>query len=485
MTGDMLKPEFKDRMHRMLRSESEAFFASYEHKPYKALRLNPLRFSSAPEICGTLGLTEQVPWEPCGYYYDDGERLPGKHPYHAAGVYYIQEPSAMAPVSYLDLHEGERVLDLCAAPGGKSTQIAAYLAGSGLLVSNEIHPARAKILSENIERMGVPNAIVTNETPQRLALRFSHWFDKILVDAPCSGEGMFRKDPEAITEWSPENVEMCAARQEEILASADEMLRTGGRLVYSTCTFSPDEDEGVIERFLKSHEEYRLADLKLYPGMEQGMIEGSIRLYPHKVKGEGHFLAVLVKGEEIPSPDPEDPAGGRRIPPCGIQSSLSVKEIDPFFTFMKQHVLTPPEMSGLIFHRFGEHLYALPPLSPDLKGLKTVRPGLELGTFLKNRFEPAHALSHVLKMTEAVNCIDLPADSPKVRDFLNGQVLRPAADPGTKPAGSKAERSAKICIRDEKAPWTLICVDGFSLGWGKNSSGAFKNHYPKGLRIPI
>ncbi len=483
MTVDWLPEEFKDRIQKMLRDEREAFFASYERPSYKTLRLNPLKFDEATgrdtgfpspdttEIREALHLTERVAWEPLGYYYDEDAVLPGKHPYHEAGAYYIQEASAMAPVTYLDIHEGERILDLCAAPGGKSTQIAGYLKRSGLLVTNEIHPARAKILSENIERMGIENAIVTNETPGRLAEHFPGYFDKILVDAPCSGEGMFRKNPEAIDEWSPENVTMCAARQDEILEFADEMLRVGGRLVYSTCTFAEEEDEGTIKRFIEKYPEYHLLPVELKGGMVNGSLEQTVRLWPHKVKGEGHFLTVLVKGEENFVQDDITAGGGTVIPPCGLLNSLSAKEIALFLEFQEQHLYTDYAINNTTFLRFGDNLYALPLRSPSLKGLKVVRPGLHLGTFMKNRFEPAHALAHVLRMTDTVNCVNLPADGVEVRDYLNGQMLRIPADSGI-----------DVRIENPAAPWTLLCVDGYSLGWSKHVNGSFKNHYPKGLR---
>ena len=246
----MLPEQFLDRMKQMLGEEFPAFLESYEQEKYQALRINPQKTTIASFMEKSPFLRKPVPWEKNGFYYDR-EDAPGKHPYHAAGVYYIQEPSAMAPAAYLDAQPGERILDLCAAPGGKSTQIAAAMGGEGLLISNEIHPARAKILSENIERMGIRNGMVLNESPQALAKIFESYFDRIMVDAPCSGEGMFRKNTEACEEWSPETVENCAMRQQEILNCAASMLRPGGRIVYSTCTFAPEENEGTVSLFLE------------------------------------------------------------------------------------------------------------------------------------------------------------------------------------------------------------------------------------------
>ena len=273
-----------NRMQKQLSDEFDAFIKSYEEKPKQALRLNTLKSEDVFNSCDEVFHLKKVEWASDGYYYED-EDQPGKHPYHEAGLYYIQEPSAMAPVTLLDVHPGDVVLDLCAAPGGKSTQIAGALKGEGLLVCNEYISSRAQILSENIERMGVMNACVTNESPDRLEQLFGAFFDKILVDAPCSGEGMFRKNPLACDEWSEDNVAMCAQRQTWILDCAASMLFPGGRMVYSTCTFSEEEDEDQIESFLDRHKEFRL--------------EKQEKMMPHRINGEGHFVAVLIKEGEL------------------------------------------------------------------------------------------------------------------------------------------------------------------------------------------
>lgn len=378
----------------------------------------------------------------------------------------------MAPVGFLKAKPGERILDLCAAPGGKSTQIAGYMKGRGLLVCNEIHPARAKILSENIERLGVQNAIVTNETPQGLQAAFNDYFDRILVDAPCSGEGMFRKNEEAFTEWSLENVQMCAKRQDEILDCADAMLRPGGRLVYSTCTFAPLEDEGSISRFLDRHPEYSVAAAERAQGMSEGVpewnpakpddclkdrseeLKKTVRLWPHLLDGEGHYAAILEKGGCVPS----DFKGYSRY---GVERGISPREYQEYLEFQKQFMKI--ELSG-VFLKFGDQLYLAPEGTPSLKGLKVLRPGLHLGTFLKNRFEPSHALALALKPDEAVYTVDLSMSSKEtgaeVYQYLNGLTLNRNGDKG----------------------WYLVCVDGYSLGWGKLAGGILKNHYPKGLR---
>ena len=286
----MLPEAFLERMKRQLGDEYESYLDSLNRPRAVALRFNPLK----GEIPQLPFVGQPVPWEPMGYYYDPDAR-PGLHVFHEAGVYYLQEASAMAPVALLDPQPGERVCDLCAAPGGKTTQIAGRMMGRGFLLCNEINPKRAKILSRNIERMAVSNALVTNEHPATLAQRFAGFFDRVLVDAPCSGEGMFRKEEAAVTDWSQETVEMCARRQAEILNSAAALVRPGGHLVYSTCTFSPEEDEQAVARFLENHPEF-VPETVDAPWFEAGE-NGSFRLWPHKLLGEGHFAAVLRKME--------------------------------------------------------------------------------------------------------------------------------------------------------------------------------------------
>lgn len=454
----MLPQAFTDRMKDMLGKEYDDFIKSYDESKKQALRLNPLKGESGRflELC-PFSLSE-VTWTEEGYYFEDADR-PGKHPYHEAGVYYIQEASAMVPVTFLEAKPGERILDLCAAPGGKSTQIAAAMKGQGILVCNEIHPARAKILSENVERMGVSNAIVVSHTPNELAEHFPGYFDRILVDAPCSGEGMFRKNEDACSEWSPENVLMCGERQDEILDAAAEMLCPGGRLVYSTCTFAPCENEGSISRFLQRHPEFRILPVTKSEGMSEGNpiwaevptegIEKTIRLWPHKIKGEGHYAAVLQKDGVIPA--------GERRSKYGLEKSASSKDYQEFLSFQKECLKT--EYEG-VFVRFGEQLYLLPQQAPLLRGLKVLRPGLHLGTIKKNRFEPSHALALALHEEDAYQSIELSAGESLIKAYLTGQTF-PVSD---------------------KGGWCLITVDGYSIGWGKAAGGIMKNHYPKGLR---
>ena len=428
----MLPEAFLQRMEAQLGSEYPAFLESLERPRAVALRFNPLKgerpvlpFVGAP-----------VPWEPEGFYYDP-ETRPGLHVYHEAGVYYLQEASAMAPVALLDPKPGERVCDLCAAPGGKTTQIAGRMLGQGFLVCNEINPKRAKILSRNIERMGVANALVTNEHPETLASRFPGFFDRVLVDAPCSGEGMFRKEEAAVTDWSQETVQMCARRQREILDSAARLVRPGGRLVYSTCTFAPEEDEETVAAFLEAHPEFTPEPVEA-PWFVPGE-NASYRMWPHKLLGEGHFAAVLRKTQ----------GESGEVPACPGEKCPKAWE-----SFAKELGITLPEGKAV---SFGQSLYWAPMELPELNRLKVLRPGLELGTERKGRFEPAHALALWLKTCAVAE--SFPPESPEMKAYLHGDVV---------PSGKKG--------------WCLVQAGGYAIGWGKGDGSVLKNHYPKGLR---
>lgn len=473
----MLPEEFQKRMQEMLGDEYPAFLQSLAGENYRALRVNTRKTDTEAFLRISPFRLNPVPWTENGFYYENEEQ-PGKHPFHEAGVYYIQEPSAMAPVPFLNIKPGERVLDLCAAPGGKTTQIADYMQGEGILISNEIHPARAGILSENVERMGIRNAIVTNETPENLASEFAGYFDKILVDAPCSGEGMFRKNEGACTEWSLEGVALCAKRQDAVLACAAEMLRPGGRLVYSTCTFAPEEDEGTISRFLKGHPEFSIEKTKKPEGFSAGVgawtkapapgIENTMRLMPHNLHGEGHYLAVLTKAQAGES--------FLRSSRNGLEKSLLPKDYGVFLEFAKEY-LDDFAAEGT-YLRFGEQLYLGPADMPALRGLKVLRPGLHLGTIKKNRFEPSHALALALKRDEVKQYLTLSANSSKVKQYLGGMTIAvPAAEEDLLVQEGKNGKA----LPDAKG-WCLICVEDYSLGWGKLAGGIMKNHYPKGLR---
>lgn len=465
-----LPTPFLHRMKRVLQEEYPAFLAAYEYDAKQGLRVNPLQVSTEHFQSMSPFALRPIPWCREGFFYGENER-PGKHPYHAAGLYYLQEPSAMAVVSALQVQPGDIVLDLCAAPGGKSTQIAAALRGEGMLVANEIHPVRAKTLSENIERLGVGNAIVAQEPPERLAERFAHHFDRILVDAPCSGEGMFRKLPEAIDDWSEAKVMECHRMQIDILDAAAHMLKPDGTLVYSTCTFAPLENEQSISRFLQRHPEFSLVPLPhaefFAPGLDEtgkpaaDSLKWAARLWPHKLEGEGHFIAKLVKQQDCE----EAPLSGKKrgkdmkasAQPAGWKEAIGAWQgfVQEALPSLGERSFDPSR-----FLLFGDQLYYTPEAAPDLSGLRVIRPGWHLGTAKKNRFEPSHALALSLAADSALRKIDFHADDPGLLRYLRGESLQVSAANG----------------------WTLVCVDGFSLGWGKCVDGQLKNHYPKGLR---
>ena len=409
--------EFEKKMKAFLGDEWDDFLYSYDNNRFQALRFNTLKVQSPEErmrILKTLKISsdKKVSWADEAYYFDENVR-PGKHPYHEMGLYYIQEPSAMSAAALLAPKPGMRVLDLCAAPGGKSTQLATYLGDSGLLVSNEINTQRSRILSQNIERMGIKNAIVTNEDSFVLASHFPGFFNAIQVDAPCSGEGMFRKLPEAIEQWSMENVAICAARQKEILDNAAVMLKPGGTIVYSTCTFSKEENEDVIEYFLERHPDFTLEEME--------------RFWPHKVDGEGHFVAKLVRRGCVDTDLKAD-----RKTKKNKNSKNRKNETKPALTKENMKLLSEfldetisEDMAAWIKNSrlvmFGEQLYRLPDMEVDIKGLKVQRAGLHIGEFKKQRFEPSHSLALALKLNDAKNVVKLTCDNPQTIGFFNGQ----------------------------------------------------------------
>ena len=457
--------EFEKKMKAFLGDEWDDFLYSYDNNRFQALRFNTLKVQSPEErmrILKTLKISsdKKVSWANEAYYFDENVR-PGKHPYHEMGLYYIQEPSAMSAAALLAPKPGMRVLDLCAAPGGKSTQLATYLGDSGLLVSNEINTQRSRILSQNIERMGIKNAIVTNEDSFVLASHFTGFFNAIQVDAPCSGEGMFRKLPEAIEQWSMEIVAICAARQKEILDNAAVMLKPGGTIVYSTCTFSKEENEDVIEYFLERHTDFTLEEME--------------RFWPHKVDGEGHFVAKLVRRGSVDTGFKSDRQTKK------IKNNKNRKnETKPALTKENMKLLSEfldetisDDMAALIKNSrlvmFGEQLYRLPDMEVDIKGLKVQRAGLHIGEFKKQRFEPSHSLALALKLNDAKNVVKLTCDNPQTIGFFNGQSVM------------LSDEQAAEC----KKGWALVCVDGYTAGWGKVNGTQVKNHYPKGLRNKI
>ena len=457
--------EFEKKMKVFLGNEWDDFLYSYDNNRFQALRFNTLKVQSPEErmrILKVLGISpdKKVSWADEAYYFDENVR-PGKHPYHEMGLYYIQEPSAMSAAALLAPKPGMRVLDLCAAPGGKSTQLATYLGDSGLLVSNEINTQRSRILSQNIERMGIKNAIVTNEDSFVLASHFPGFFNAIQVDAPCSGEGMFRKLPEAIEQWSMENVAICAARQKEILDNAAVMLKPGGVIVYSTCTFSKEENEDVIEYFLERHPDFTLEEME--------------RFWPHKVDGEGHFVAKLVRRGCVDTDLKADRktkknknSKNRKNETKPALTKENMKLLSEFLDeTISEDVAAWIKNSRLVM--FGEQLYRLPDMEVDIKGLKVQRAGLHIGEFKKQRFEPSHSLALALKLNDAKNLVKLTCDNPQTIGFFNGQSV------------VLSDEQAAEC----KKGWALVCVDGYTAGWGKVNGTQVKNHYPKGLRNKI
>ena len=443
-----LPSDFMERMKNMLGEEFDDFISTYDEERAYGLRYNPLKiqredFENIVDV-----IEERVPWAEEGYYYNP-EKQPGKSPLHEAGAYYIQEPSAMSAAELLTVEPGEIVCDLCAAPGGKSTQIAGKMMGRGLLVTNEYYSSRAKILSQNIERMGVRNAVVLNESTEHMADIFGNFFDKVLVDAPCSGEGMFRKEEIARTEWSLENVENCTKRQAEILDNAAVMVKPGGVLVYSTCTFSKEENEDTVKSFLKRHPDYYIDRPEHFDRLIEVRFEeynGMYRLWPHKLHGEGHFAVRFKKSTD----EQEDGLQKKRK---YVKSTAKKQDLMYFEEFAGKYLNV--ELKGE-YVMFGDNIYLVPKYMVELKGLKVERAGLKLGCNKKNRFEPDHALALALNPLDVKQVTDLS----EPEKYLRGETVECQYDSG----------------------WTLVTVNNVSIGWGKAQNGVLKNHYPKGLR---
>lgn len=471
-----LPEAFCRRMERLLGPEYEEFLASYHEKRSYGLRWNPLKASLEEFTDRVPYLSGQISWAKEGFYYQESDQ-PGKDVLHEAGAYYIQEPSAMAVVEILDPKPGERILDLCAAPGGKSTQIAGRMNGVGLLVANEMVPGRAKILSQNVERMGIRNCVICSESPDRMAQAFPCFFDRIVVDAPCSGEGMFRKDETAVGEWSEAHVKMCADRQQIILEEAARMLKPGGVLVYSTCTFAPDENEGVVSRFLHRHEDFVIEsiphDTVFMPGRDDWIekpvegLEYTMRLWPHRLRGEGHYIARLRREEAAEASVtsaacfPDRHVKKDRIRKAGKNAGRENMDHAIVQDFLTRELglasdwLT--DRQGTI-QQFGEQIYLVPAAMIPMQGMKVIRPGLHLGTDKKNRLEPSHSLALALKADETDRNMELSKEEA-VR-YLHGESL--------------------LC--GPQRGWVLLSFQGYTLGFGKAVNGQVKNHYPKGLR---
>lgn len=448
--GMQLPEKFQNSMKELLgESGYEQYLSSFQSERIYGLRVNTSKISVEDfvKIC-PFEITP-VPWIPNGFYYSS-EVNPAKHPYYFAGLYYLQEPSAMTPACVLPVNKGDKVLDLCAAPGGKTTELGARLRGSGLLVSNDISASRAKALLKNIEVFGIPNVLLTCEYPQKLEEVFTGFFDKILVDAPCSGEGMFRKDNKLIKSWESKGPDEYAPLQRSILDSAANMLKDGGMILYSTCTFSRIEDEDNVKGFLSSHPEFSLERIFDYEGFVRGFgMEEAIRLFPHRLKGEGHFVALMRKSG-IPSDNTGSFERRKKALPAELTEFLSHTGIDY-------------DYDRIIIA--GEKAYYLPEYDIPLKGIRILRSGLLLGELHKNRFEPSQALAMTMEPDKFDTTINLSADDVNCIKYLKGETIEVAA--------------ADICGNGKDI---LVCVDGFPLGFGRLNNTTIKNKYLPGWR---
>ena len=513
-------------MKSLLGDDYDQFKQSYEQAPKAGIRINTLKIDPKQFEANSPFSLEPIPWTESGYYVEEGAR-PGLHPYYHAGLYYIQEPSAMAPVELLKVEPGDRVLDLCAAPGGKSTQIAAKLAGSGVLVVNDLHSDRTKALAKNVEMYGVRNAVVLNENPERIADAFPQFFNKILIDAPCSGEGMFRKDEEMLKYWEESSPLKYADMQRDILSSAAKMLSKGGRLVYSTCTFSPEENEGMIAAFLKDHSEFSVVPIGdsewFSPGEAQWLMEhnpsysnsngdelapyiqqtsGTGRLWPHRVKGEGHFMAILrregepgdeeavltdtgqeraifassmrgdreeVRGNSSRLKDKKS-AGHKRQGGRTDQSRKGIvtDSLSPFYDFVRDQLNL--DISKGFPVMYGNHIYLSPLPQTRLLGLKTVRAGWYMGQIKNGRFVPGHPLATALHPSDVHRSVNLSSKDGEAVHYLKGETLEISED-----------RIHCETVADAKG-YVLVCIDGYAAGWGKWQPGMLKNEYPAGWR---
>lgn len=451
----MRLPEcFEKRMKDMLGEEYSSFRESFNEPFHHGLRVNTSKISVEEFLKISPFSLQPVPWIENGFYFSEEEK-PAKHPYYYAGLYYLQEPSAMTPAHFLPVEAGDRVLDLCAAPGGKSTELAVKLQGTGILVSNDISSSRAKALLKNLELFGIGNMIVSSEPPGALKTHFAGFFDKILIDAPCSGEGMFRKSASMVTAWERNGVDFFARLQREILRDAVGLLAPGGRLLYSTCTFSPKENEQSVEYLLGLDDSLSLVELPMYDGFDRGHPEWgetknpelakTRRLWPHRLEGEGHFLALLEKCRGTGQGASSYPFGRGKLTP----------EAEAFLDFLGM------DIDRARVEAAGDRVFYMPEAMPDVKGMRLLRTGLLMGEMKKNRFEPSQALAMHLKMEQFENAVSLPADDPRVVRYLKGETIEIDAGDG----------------------WVLFGVDGYPLGFGKACRGILKNKYLPGWRM--
>lgn len=475
-TNMKLPENFKNKMINLLGEEG---FAEYEkslqNPMYNCLRVNTLKISVEKFLEISPFELSPVPWTKNAFYYDASKFTPSKHPFYFAGLYYIQEPSACLPAATIPVEPGDKVLDICAAPGGKSTELACKLQGKGLLISNDISASRLKALQKNVEVFGARNVVVTCESPERLSSYFNEYFDKILVDAPCSGEGMFRKSSSMITAWEQNGNEMFAGIQKTILDEVAKMLKPGGTILYSTCTFDPTEDEDQVMYLRKLRPDLKIVPIEKHPGFVEGNPEwsnvedadeslaGTFHLFPHLIKGEGHYVALLESEEE---------SGGFDVQPYKFKSYADIRakkpneDIEDFF----KHIT-----SGIDFNlvEIGkDKLFLVPENSPELRGLRIMRRGVYLGELKKKRFEPSQSLAMILKPENFDNVVRLSSDGKLIGKYLRGETL-----------DFDMDENAGEFDRVPDAGWTLICVEDYPLGFGKFINGVLKNKYLPGWRM--
>ena len=427
---------FEEKYQRLLQEEAASFFSTFDEKPISAFRINPLKE-------GQLVIENPILNTDWGHY----GKVSGKSPEHVSGLVYSQEPAAQMVGQIARPQKGMKVLDLAAAPGGKSTHLLSYLDNTGLLISNEINSKRVKVLVENIERFGAQNVVVTNESADRLAKVFSGYFDLIVLDAPCSGEGMFRKQPDAMDYWSPDYPAQCASLQREILEDAVKMLAHGGELVYSTCTWAPEENEEIVAWILDTFP-LELVDIPKINGMVAGIdFPETARMYPHHYKGEGQFVAKFRFTEE-----------NKPIKVKSGRSNLTSEQKALWQAFQKEHLKV--ELEGTL-QTFGDQLYLLPAGLPDLSKLKIARNGLHLGIFKKKRFEPSFALGLALQPSQVKNKLELSQQDFEV--YVAGETLQ-----------------IKEILPNG---WYQLVIQGNGLGFAKLANQTLKNYFPKGLRF--
>lgn len=456
-----LPQAFESKMKEMLGDEFDDYLASFETDAYQGLRVNTLKISVEDFLKISPYELKPVPWCSNGFYYDKNEK-PAKHPYYYAGLYYIQEPSAMTTASLLPVEEGDIVLDLCAAPGGKSTELAAKLNGTGLLITNDISNSRAKALLKNIEVFGVGNSLVTSEAPNELSKRFPCFFDKILIDAPCSGEGMFRKQNNMMKAWENNGVDLFVGLQHSILTESVKMLKPGGKIIYSTCTFSKEENEQSIEYLLSLDDSLHLVELPMFEGFDMGHpswgntgneeLTKCRRLWPHRIKGEGHFVAMVEKDRNIPMDCPMSQYVFTKEK-LSKEAEEFIRSIDYDFDWKRFDVQK-------------DRVYYIPHQMPDVRGLRILRCGLFMGEMKKNRFEPSQSLCMFLKNEQYKNSIHLKVDDDRVIKYLKGETVE---------------------LTNEEAALTdkglcLILVEDYPLGFGKVNGCTVKNKYLPGWR---